>query len=93
MPFGTYHFGGEPAASRYEFAQAIVDAAGELGLPPPRLEAAAREALRSAAKRPAFSVLDGGKIRRTFGIASPDWRAALKPTVAALLAGGDSPEA
>jgi dTDP-4-dehydrorhamnose reductase len=85
MPFGTYHFAGEPPATRYEFAQAIFDAAAGCSLPQPRLQAIAAAEVQSAARRPANSALSCEKIRRTFGIASPDWRRALSSILPALL--------
>jgi len=85
MPFGTYHFGGEPAVSRFEFAQAIFAAAAERGLPPPQLEAVTAAQVSAPARRPANSALDSGKMLRNFGIASPDWRLALRPCMEELL--------
>ena len=70
---GTYHFAGAPDASWADFARAIMDAAG--------LACAVNDIPSSAyptpALRPLNSRLDCRATETDFGIARPDWRAAL----------------
>jgi len=70
---GLYHVTSAGAVSWYGFASAIRDAtcsSCEL-TPIPTSEYPA------PAKRPAYSVLDTGKFRDTFGLTLPDWRQSL----------------
>lgn len=84
--WGTYHFCGAPATSRYAFARAIVEAASPyLGRRVPIRPIATADYPRPA-KRPANSVLDCGKIAAAFGIASPGWRASLPAILAGIFA-------
>ncbi|MCF7994372.1 MAG: dTDP-4-dehydrorhamnose reductase [Chromatiaceae bacterium] len=70
---GLYHLTGAGATSWFGFAEAIREAAGSQCrlLPIPTSEYPA------PAQRPAYSVLDTGRFRRTFGLALPDWRQSL----------------
>ncbi len=70
---GLYHLTGAGATSWFGFAEAIREATGcdcRL-LPIPTSEYPA------PARRPAYSVLDTGRFRNTFGLALPDWRQSL----------------
>lgn len=73
-PWGTYHLtcGGE--TSWYGFAAAIA----ELGDHATRLTPIPSSDYPTAARRPANSRLDNGKLARVFGLRLPDWREALK---------------
>jgi dTDP-4-dehydrorhamnose reductase len=84
-PWGTYHFAGAPAASRYELACAIVGSARHLLNRNVAVRPIPSEAYPTPAARPPDSSLDSGKIGRTFGLSAPDWRAEVSRTVAALL--------
>ncbi len=70
---GTYHFAGQPPASWKAFACEIFARAGRdvavTGIPSTDYPTPAR--------RPLNSRMDCGLLTRTFGIAPPDWRAAL----------------
>lgn len=72
--WGIYHFCGSPVTSWHGFAQAIFARAP---FPAPRLVPIASEDYPSPARRPRNSRLDCSKIARVFGLAQPDWRAAL----------------
>ncbi len=74
---GVYNAVCSGQASWCEFARAIL---------PPEVAVTpiTTDAYPTPAKRPAYSVLDCGKLQRTFGITMPDWRDAL----AACLASG-----
>jgi dTDP-4-dehydrorhamnose reductase len=78
--WGTYHFSGAPAVSRYEFARAILADSGAVVLP------VATPDYPTLARRPANSVFDCGRIFRVFGIRQPDWRIALASIREALAA-------
>jgi dTDP-4-dehydrorhamnose reductase len=75
---GVYHLAGNGGASRFDWAQAI------LANDPAREEQTAEALLpaKSAdfptpALRPAYSILDCGKLENTFGLRLPAWDAAL----------------
>jgi dTDP-4-dehydrorhamnose reductase len=84
---GVYHLAAAGRTSWHEFAEAIV--AGD----PRREEQRCRRVtpIRTAeyltpARRPAWSVLDSGRVRERFGIAIPDWREQLALVLADLTA-------
>ncbi len=70
---GTYHFSGAPDVSWADFARAIFQAAGL----PCAVQDIPASAYPTPARRPANSRLDCSATLRDFGIARPDWRAAL----------------
>ncbi len=80
---GTYHFAGAPDTSWAEFARAIFAVA--------RLDCEVTDIPSSAyptpAKRPLNSRLDCSTTQAVFGIARPDWRAALAEVVGELAQG------
>lgn len=76
---GIYHLAGSGYASRFEWAQAILEN------DPQRQEQVARELLPARtsefptpAQRPLFSALDCGRFERTFGFSLPHWKIALR---------------
>jgi dTDP-4-dehydrorhamnose reductase len=77
---GLYHVTGGGAISWYGFAEAIREAtcSGCRLVPIPTTEYPA------PARRPAYSVLDTSKFRRTFGMALPDWRQSMELCLADL---------
>ncbi len=75
---GLYHYAGAPAVSWYMFARAIFEHAGDLVPKTPVLRPIATADFPTAAARPAYSVLDCGKIEREFGISVPPWRSGLE---------------
>jgi len=77
---GTYHACGRGAASRWQFAQEIVRAAGlDVAVEP----ITSRERPREA-RRPARAVLSTEKLRREAGHQFPDWRESVRAYVARL---------
>ena len=68
---GTYHFSDEGACSWYDFAVEIARAAGHDRC---RISPCRTAEYPTKAARPAFSVLDKSKLKRTFGIEIPHWR-------------------
>jgi dTDP-4-dehydrorhamnose reductase len=90
---GIYHLAAGGSATRHEFARYIVAEAIELGA---RLKTTPERVLpipgsayvpaKPAAKRPANSVLDTGKLRTTFGVTLPDWKTGVRKLLPALIA-------
>jgi dTDP-4-dehydrorhamnose reductase len=83
---GTCHLTCAGSTSWHGFARAIVEehrirfeAGGDpqLRLRPDAIEAIPSEQYPTPAKRPANSMLDNGKLIRTFGLELPDWRECL----------------
>lgn len=76
LPWGLYHFSGTPACSWHEFALVVFRQAHVQGLLKrvPHVRAIATRDYPTPATRPAWSVLDCGKLRETLGIVQADWR-------------------
>ena len=68
---GTYHFTDEGVCSWYDFAVEIARAVGHDRC---RITPCRTSEYPTRARRPAFSVLDKSKLKRTFGIEIPHWR-------------------
>jgi len=85
---GTYHYSGAGPVSWFEFAEAIFELAGDLVKTPPRLRRIAGAEFGAAAARPAYSVLDCGKIARDSGIVAAPWRRGLVDVLAEIRAEG-----
>ena len=76
---GLYHLAGAGAASRYEWANEVIDQ------DPKKEEQVVRQILPAKsdefpnpAQRPIYSALDCSKFERTFGIPLPDWKISIK---------------
>jgi len=78
---GLYHYSNEGVCSWYDFATEIVSSAGLDCRVVPILSGE----FSSAAKRPAFSVLDKTKIKENYGIVIPHWRASMEKCVSLLV--------
>lgn len=72
---GTYHFSNEGVASWYDFAKAIFELAG---IKTCKIAPCLSADYPTAAKRPAFSVLNKTKIKQVYGINIPYWRDSLR---------------
>lgn len=85
---GIYHLASAGQCSWHGFAQAIFQRAVDAGLLPaaPQLHAISSAGYPAKAQRPAYSVLDGGRLQRTFGLHLPDWRQGLDRVIAELAA-------
>jgi dTDP-4-dehydrorhamnose reductase len=85
-PTGLYHFSGSPFVSWFEFARHILSRQQQLtGQPQPALTRITTAEFPTAAKRPHNSALDCSRIRRDYGIDSPDWQSALDTVMHSLL--------
>lgn len=71
--YGLYHYSNEGVTSWYDFAKGIFD----LSNIEVRLNPIPGAAYPTKAIRPAFSVMDKTKIKKTFGISIPYWRDSL----------------
>ena len=71
---GLYHFSDEDVCSWYDFAVEIAATAGHDKC---RIEPCRTAEYPTKAPRPAYSVLDKGKFKTTFGIEIPHWRESL----------------
>ena len=69
-----YHFSNEGVTSWYDFAMAIF----EIRNIKVKVNAIETKDYPTPAKRPPFSVLNKGKIKKTFGVEVPHWRKSLK---------------
>ena len=67
---GVYHFSNEGVCSWYDFAREIATAMGRKC----EVNPCHSVDFPSKVKRPAYSVLDKSKIKRTFGVDIPHWR-------------------
>ncbi|MDR0995929.1 MAG: dTDP-4-dehydrorhamnose reductase [Tannerella sp.] len=78
---GTYHYTDEGVCSWYDFARKIFELAG--------LECRAlpidSKDYPTRAARPQYSVLNKGKIKKTYGLTIPHWEDSLKKAIANLL--------
>ncbi|MGO3127403.1 MAG: dTDP-4-dehydrorhamnose reductase [Luteimonas sp.] len=76
---GTWHLTAAGETSWHGFAEAIFDGAVARGLiaRAPKVEAITTADYPTPARRPAYSRLDTTTLERDFGIALPDWQAAL----------------
>lgn len=70
---GIYHFSDEGVCSWYDFACEIVKISGL----PCRVNPVTTAEYPAKTKRPAYSVLDKTKIKKTFGVAVPSWQESL----------------
>lgn len=71
--WGLYHYSNEGIASWYEFAKAIF----EFSSTTINLKAISTSDYPTPAKRPAYSVMDKSKIKKTFNISIPPWEESL----------------
>ena len=78
MPYprsGIYHYSNEGACSWYEFAKKIAEYYCTEAC---KILPCSSSEYPSPVKRPAYSVLDKTKIKKTFGVAVPEWTDSLK---------------
>lgn len=85
---GVFHLASDGQCSWHGFAEAIFTRAVKAGLLPaaPVVHAITSDAYPAKAERPAYSVLDGSRLRESFGLHLPDWRDGLDRVIAELAA-------
>ena len=80
---GTYHFANAGEVSWFEFAQGIFEEAAAMGATHvPQIVPIPTSEFPTAARRPAYSVLDTTSFSQRFGVVPRGWRTALRDTVA-----------
>ncbi|MBI5345180.1 MAG: dTDP-4-dehydrorhamnose reductase [Deltaproteobacteria bacterium] len=79
-PYGTYHYANEGVTSWYDFSLSIVEEAKGMGsqLRCKTIAPILTSEYPAPAKRPPYSVFDKGKIRKTFNMTIPHWKASLR---------------
>ena len=87
LPWGIYHYGGQPPISWHGFADHIFTTARAMGVP---LKIEALEAIPTSeyplpAKRAANSRLDSSKFERVFGLQTGAWEDGVRAVVSAWL--------
>jgi dTDP-4-dehydrorhamnose reductase len=80
---GTYHFANAGETSWFGFAQAIIEESGARTRSP-RVVPISTSEFPTAARRPAYSVLDTTSFTHRFGVTPRPWREALRETIALL---------
>jgi dTDP-4-dehydrorhamnose reductase len=79
--FGTFHLCGEPAVSRYAFAQAVMAAYAPFIERRPRLSGVASADLPDRVPRPGYSALNCDKTLAVYGIRPTPWREELATAI------------
>lgn len=83
---GTFHLAASGVTSWHGFAEAIFEDAVTAGLlaRAPQVQPIATVDYPTPARRPAWSVLDGARLRERHGISLPDWRIGVREVIAEL---------
>ncbi|MFC4822523.1 dTDP-4-dehydrorhamnose reductase [Dokdonella ginsengisoli] len=91
VPEGIFHLVAAGRCSWFEFAEAILHGAAERGLiaRAPRVLPIATADYPTRARRPAWSVLDCGRLKSAFGLELADWRAGLGEVLGEIAASSD----
>jgi dTDP-4-dehydrorhamnose reductase len=71
--FGTYHICGEPAASPFDFLQAVMRAYAPFTDRRPKLAPVSASSQPKGVPIPPYSVLNCDKIREAYGISPRSW--------------------
>lgn len=75
---GIYHFSNEGVCSWFDFTKMIAEYAGNIGC---EIQPCHSDEFSSPVKRPAYSVLDKTKVKKTFGVKVPYWTESLKSCI------------
>ncbi len=75
--FGTFHLCGTPACSRFELAEAIMEAYAPHTPRRPKITPTVSAEFAAYARRPAYSAMDCSKIKTVYGIEQKPWREGL----------------
>jgi dTDP-4-dehydrorhamnose reductase len=75
---GEYHLAAGGHANWHEFASRIIELMPEAERKCRAVEKITTPEYPTPAKRPAYSVLDCGKLQKTFGLRLPDWETSLR---------------
>ena len=85
---GIFHMSATGEASWAEFAEAIFATSATAGGPTARVKHIRTADYPTAARRPANSRLDSGKLEHAHGVCLPDWHSSVKDVVSRLLKRG-----
>jgi dTDP-4-dehydrorhamnose reductase len=86
--FGTFHYCGAPACSRYELTQAIMEAYKPYTKARPAILPVTSSDLQETTKRPENTLLDCTKIKKVYGLEQPSWQEGLEKAVLILTKDG-----
>jgi len=89
--FGTFHYCGSPAVTRFDFVQAIMESYAPHTAKRPRILPALTSDFPGFAERPAYSVLDCSKTHEIYGIEQKPWREGLAEAIQTLHQQGKLP--
>jgi dTDP-4-dehydrorhamnose reductase len=84
---GIFHGAGSGDTNWHGFAEAIFAGAARFGSRAPTIVPIVTAEWPTAARRPADSRLDCGKLARVYGVRLPDWRPSLDRTIAEIFRG------
>jgi dTDP-4-dehydrorhamnose reductase len=87
-PAGIWHFANSGPTNWHDFAEAIFAGSARRGGPSAMLEAITTADFPTAARRPAYSVLDTSGIEKDYGIQPRPWRVALEDVLDEIFAKG-----
>ncbi len=86
IAWGTYHYCGSGITTWHKFAKAIFEIASQYqNYKVSSVEAITTAQYPTRTKRPAFSALDCGLIKKHFGINTKPWQGSLEKTIARIL--------
>lgn len=92
FPFGLYHLAASGETNWYQYARFVLSEARTAGRPlklmPDAIRAIPSSEYPTAAKRPANSRLDTGKLRKTFDLELPHWQSGVQHALHQILAEG-----
>jgi len=88
--FGTWHVAGAGAATRHEWASAIVAAQAPFTGKKPPVHAVPASTFPAAARRPRYTALDSSAFAARFGFRARTWQDAVRDTVAELFTKGEA---
>lgn len=90
--YGTFHFCGTPAASRYDFVAEVLKAYEPYTASRPKLVGTVCAEYGDHVRRPAYSVLDCSKIKTIYGVEAHPWRDSLAEAIEMLKRAGRLPK-
>lgn len=76
--WGTYHLSTTHPTTWHQFAQSIINAVPETSRKCTHVQAIPTSEYPTPTQRPAYSVMDCGKLENTFGVRMPEWSECLK---------------
>ncbi len=84
IPWGTFHYGGNGAVSRHDFAVAVAEAQTSFTKKSVRVRPIRTVDRVGVAPRPKYAALDSSKFERIFSLPASDWRSGVARSVGEL---------